>query len=130
MLLESNLLPMLQQYARKPNGDPCSLYGDLAYPLAMFVLKGYEGAALTVEQQEFNSAMSSVRQAVEWGFGNVLSHLTFVDFKKQQKIMLHPVAAYYKVSCHFTNCRAICRGGNKTSKFFNMKPPTLAEYLA
>ena len=130
VLLESNLLPMLQQYARKPNGDPCSLYGDPAYPMSIFILKGYQGAALTVEQQEFNSAMSSVRQAVEWGFGDVLSHFAFVDFKKQQKIMLQPVAAYYKVSCLFTNCRAICRGGNKTSKFFNMKPPTLAEYLA
>ena len=129
VLLESGLLPRLQQFARKPNGQPCALYGDPAYPLSLFLMKGYQGAALTAEQQEFNTAMNSARMVVEWSFGDVVAQWAFNDFKKQQKIMLQPVAAYYKVSALLTNCRTICREGNKTSRYFNLSPPTLAEYL-
>ena len=39
VLLESNILPALQQYARKPNGQQCSLYGDPAYPMSTFIMK-------------------------------------------------------------------------------------------
>ncbi|KAH7939572.1 hypothetical protein HPB52_014095 [Rhipicephalus sanguineus] len=48
------------------------IYGDPAYPLRPLLMKPYGGAALTATQQEFNSSMSAVRQAVEWGFGEII----------------------------------------------------------
>ncbi|KAH9364045.1 hypothetical protein HPB48_016383 [Haemaphysalis longicornis] len=48
------------------------IYGDPAYPLRHLIMKPYGGFHLTREQQNFNSAMSTVRQAVEWGFGKVV----------------------------------------------------------
>ncbi|KAL1483248.1 hypothetical protein MTO96_033326 [Rhipicephalus appendiculatus] len=61
------------------------LYGDPAYPLRPLLLKPYSGASLTPEQVAFNKAMSSVRQAVEWGFGKIAGLSGFVDLKKKTK---------------------------------------------
>ncbi|KAL3215700.1 hypothetical protein MRX96_051322 [Rhipicephalus microplus] len=75
------------------------IYGDLAYPLRPLLMKPYGGAALTAAQQEFNSSMSAVRQSVEWGFGKVISEFAFVDFKKNQKILLQAVPRMYRPPC-------------------------------
>ena len=93
-------------------------------------MKGYQAAALANDEQTFNTTMSTVRQTVEWRFGDILSQWAFVDFRKRRKIRLQPVAVYYKVAALLMNCRTISRGGNKTSKFFSLTPPTLDEYLA
>ncbi|KAM7311147.1 hypothetical protein ISCGN_008054 [Ixodes scapularis] len=47
------------------------IYGDPAYPLGRFLYKPHRGAVLTQSEVNFNKAMSTVRQAVEWGFGKV-----------------------------------------------------------
>lgn len=66
------------------------LYGDPAYPLRPLLLKPYGGASLTPEQRAFNKAMSSVRQAVEWGVGKIAGLFAFVDFKKNKPEDLPP----------------------------------------
>jgi hypothetical protein len=35
----------------------------------------------------FNWEMSRVRQAVEWGFGGIVNHWGFIDFKKNLKVL-------------------------------------------
>jgi hypothetical protein len=42
--------------------------------LLLYVLPGRR---LTIEQQNFNIRMNSMRQAVEWGFGNLISEFAF-----------------------------------------------------
>ncbi|KAL3191330.1 hypothetical protein MRX96_018738 [Rhipicephalus microplus] len=44
------------------------IYGDPAYPLRPLLMRPYAGAILTRPQALFNRHMSTVRQAVEWGF--------------------------------------------------------------
>ncbi|KAH8036770.1 hypothetical protein HPB51_005259 [Rhipicephalus microplus] len=58
-------------------GHHYSLYGDPAYPLRPLLLKPYGGASLTLKQCAFNNAMSSVRQAVKWGFGKIVGLFAF-----------------------------------------------------
>lgn len=67
--------------------------------------------------------------SVEWLFGEVLALWSFVDFKKQQKLLLQPVGLYYKAACLLTNCQTIVKQGNTCSKEFKVIPPTLEEYF-
>ena len=88
-----------------------------------------KGANLTVSQQEFNSHMSKVRVCVELEFGKITQYFAFLDFKKNLKIFLQPVAKYYLVGTILTNCHT-CLCGSLTSKFFNLAPPAMEAYLS
>jgi len=59
--------------------------------------------------------MSSVRVAVEWVFGDILNFFKFLDFKKNLKSGLSPVAKIYIVCALLHNARC-CLYGSTTSK--------------
>ncbi|KAM7302006.1 uncharacterized protein ISCGN_017523 [Ixodes scapularis] len=124
MLRESQLYDKLLQLV---DGHSYVLYGDPAYPLRPLLLKPY-GSKATPAQVEFNKAMSTVRQAVEWGFGKVVAEFAFVDFKKNQKIRKQKVALMYRVAVLLSNCHT-CIYGSQITSFFDLDPPTLIEYL-
>ncbi|KAM7310855.1 uncharacterized protein ISCGN_007763 [Ixodes scapularis] len=124
MLRESQLYDKLLQLV---DGHSYVLYGDPAYPLRPLLLKPY-GSKATPAQVEFNKAMSTVRQAVEWGFGKVVAEFAFVDFKKNQKIRKQKVALMYRVAVLLSNCHT-CIYGSQITSFFDLEPPTLIEYL-
>ena len=86
-----------------PNSIPYALYGDDAYPLSLYLQKAYQGAALTQAQQRFSTKMSKARVAVEWLFGDISSQWVYLAIKKQQKVLLQPVAKYYRVAALLTN---------------------------
>lgn len=104
------------------------LYGDPAYPITNFLIAPFRERSLTEEQNLFNQRMSNVRECVEWTFGKVSTLFAFVDFKKNLKINLQPVAEYYLVATFLTNCHT-CFYGSQTSSFFSLEPPTIEEYL-
>ena len=103
--------------------------GDPAYPLRPQLLCPYKGGQLTAAQSQFNAQMSGVRIAVEWSYQKVIQLFAFVDFKKNRKMLLQPVARSYFTAVLLTNCHT-CLHQNETSKLFSMDPPTLEEYLA
>ncbi|XP_077506971.1 uncharacterized protein LOC144116141 [Amblyomma americanum] len=105
------------------------IYGDPAYPLRPLLLKPYGGGSLTPEQQAFNKAMSSVRQAVEWGFGKIARLFAFVDFKKNQKLYLQNLPRIYKASALLANCHT-CLYSAQVSQYFCLEPPPLEDYLS
>ena len=74
----------------------------------------------------FNRAMSEVRVAVEWLFGNIVNFFKFVDFKKGMKINLSPVGKIYVVCSILENAHT-CLYGNLVSDFLDVNPPTLVE---
>ena len=131
LLRESNLLADLERIAYKPSGEPLCLYGDPAYPLRPQLMGSYrqgDVSVLTEEMKEFNKAMSSVRISVEWLFGDVANYFKFIDYKKDLKIGMSSVRKQYIVSALFRNILS-CLYGNLTSKYFQLEPPTLQEYL-
>ena len=128
MLAQSELLPQLEQHMTTPAGETYYLYGDPTYPLRPHLQAPFRGAALTEEERLFHKRMSGVRVAVEWNFGKIISLFAFLDFKKNQKLFLQPVAMYYLVGALLTNCHT-CLYGNETSAFFGVQPPSLEEYL-
>ncbi|KAH9124894.1 hypothetical protein AeMF1_004412 [Aphanomyces euteiches] len=126
LLRESNLGSNWR--AAVPEGH--YIYGDPAYPLRPWLLSPYKAARLTAKQALYNSRMSSVRVSVEWSFGDVLRYWAFLDYRKNLKVFLSPVAKLYLTGVLLTNCLTCERGGNPTSLFFGVDPPELEKYLA
>lgn len=87
MLGASGLSDQLRNFNR-PNGEPYVIYGDPAYGLSRNILAPFHGKTITPQQQEFNKAMSGVRISVEWGFGKICQYFAFLDFKKNNKVLL------------------------------------------
>ena len=129
VLAESGLPQQLAAHMNSPTGMPYAVYGDPAYPLSPYIQKAYQSAARTPNQRRYNTSMNGARVSVEWAFGDIASWWKFVGAKKQQKMLLQPVALYYQVATLLTNLRTIVRYGNSTSKHFDISPPSLVEYL-
>ena len=81
------------------------------------------------EDLEFNKAMSSVREAVEWGFGKVSNIFSNCCWRKGQRVFVSPVALQYKVAMFMANVHT-CLNGHQTADYFDCEPPSLAAYLA
>ena len=79
LLEASNLLPAMET----PKYEGFALYGDPACPLREKMLVPFRGANITPQQEEFNKAMSKVRESVEWGFKDIITLFAFLDFKKK-----------------------------------------------
>ncbi|XP_049526023.1 uncharacterized protein LOC125946571 [Dermacentor silvarum] len=109
-------------------GEDFVIYGDPAYPLRPLLMKPYGGARLTSMEEQFNAAMSAVRQCVEWGFAKIILQFAFVDFKKNQKLFLQAVPRMYRVSVLFSNCHT-CMYGSQVSSYFGLEPPCRFDYL-
>jgi hypothetical protein len=104
------------------------LYGDKGYPLLRHLITPYQGNNITADQRRFNFLMSQMRICVEWEFGELFEQFAFVDFKKNQKIFLQPLAKYIVVATILKNCKT-CMYGSQTSQYFNCAPPTLENYV-
>lgn len=124
----SDVLAQLQSLPPAPNGDTYCVYGDLGYALRPTVQIPFGGGNPTAAQRTYNSAMSAARICVEWGYAKVVKYFAFVDFKKNLKLLLSPISAYYFVAVLLTNCHT-CLYGSETSSHFDLQPPTLEEYL-
>ena len=86
------------------------------------------GINLSYEEMLFNQSMSSVRECVEWGFGKVPANFAFVDYKKNQKVLLQPLGRMHMVTVLLTNCHTFLYG-SQTGMFFGLEAPKLNEYL-
>ena len=128
ILADSKLLDSLDQYAFNTNGDPMCLYGDPAYPIRVHLQVPFRQNAITPAIEAFNSSMSSVRESVEWTFGDVVKSYKALDFKSNLKIGLSSVGKMYLV-CALIQNAITCLYGNLTSNFFEIEPPSLHDYL-
>ena len=111
------------------DGSPYVIYGDPAYGVTRSILAPFRGSRLTQQQESFNKSMSRVRVAVEWTFGKVVAIFSYLDFKRNNKVLLQPIGKYYLVAALLTNCHT-CLYGSQTTTFFGVEPPSLEMYLA
>ena len=77
LLRRSRLLERMHQLCATA-GHHYYVYGDPAYALTRYVMRGYKGV-MTPRQAAFSTAMSAVRTGVEWGFMLVVRDWAFVD---------------------------------------------------
>ena len=119
--IQERLLPFTRQETIQYN-----ILGDKAYRFQSQIMTP---VTLPTEQEtEYNRVISSVRIAVEWGFGKVSRYFAFTTYKHDLKINLQPIAEYYKLAVLFTNCHT-CFNGSQASQYFNCGTPTINEYL-
>ena len=127
MLQETGLLNDLRRVAFY-NGDHLCLYGDPAYPLGLHLQAPFRNMHLTPQMVLYNEAMSEVRVAVEWLFGNITNYFKFIDFKSQLRVNMSAVGKFYIVCALLENAHT-CLYGNIVSEKFGIQPPSLREYF-
>lgn len=134
ILRDSRLYEQLQVHMAFDDGMSFALYGDSGYGIRELLLTPFPNTNHVVNaderraQQGFNFHMSVVRQCVEWGFAKVIRDFAFLDFKKNQKLLLQDLEAMYKTGVILSNCLN-CLYQSETSHYFQVVPPTLEQYL-
>ncbi len=119
MLSRSRLMERLRAFMPEPrnNEQPAggevvySLYGDPAYPQSMYVFGGYRNPPQGSPQAAWNTRMSKVREVVEWGFANITTNWSFLDFKAAMMVFKSPVAKYYIIAAFLVNLRTCLQHG-------------------
>jgi hypothetical protein len=115
ILAQSGLLQFTEQHFR---------VGDQYYCISTHIVCPFKGAQLHPDEIAFNSEMAKSRICVEWTFGKLLELFAFLDYKKNLKLYLQPIAKYYVVAALLTNCHT-CLYGSLTIGLFNSQAPTL-----
>ena len=106
------------------------IYGDPAYGCSDLVCCPFAFAEPGSRQSEFNSSMSSVREAVEWSFGRLKSLWPTVAYDKKMKVRQFTIGRTFLVASLLTNCHCCLQpNGNQISMYFGVRPPTLEEYF-
>jgi len=129
ILHESKLIDEMQDNFIDNTGKRYALFGDPGYPQSAYIITPYgRNNGLSRQQEVFNKRLSHVREAVEWGFGKVVALWAFVDFHKNQKVLLQPVSNYYKLAVLLTNFHT-CYYGSQVCDYFQLEPPDIKEYI-
>ena len=110
------------------NGITYALYGDPAYPQSIYLFGGYWHPLAGTRQALWNTLMSKVREVVEWGYGEIVKHFKYLDFKCSMKIFEVPVAKYYVIGAFLANLRTTFYN-NQINVYFECKTMQLEEYL-
>lgn len=84
---------------------------------------------MTREEKTINKAMASKRIVVEWEFGHAAKLFSFVRHRAEQKTLLSRCGLFYVVVTLMKNVHTCVNGGNQTSMYFGLEPPTLEEYI-
>ena len=127
MLRVSRLLVRLNEIMPY-QGNMYALYGDPAYPQFPYLYGGFKLPREGSVQAAFNTAMSAVREVVEWNFKDIVVNWAYLDWKAGMKIFEKPVAKYYVVAAFLCNCRSFYYE-NQTSNYFGAETYTLQDYL-
>jgi hypothetical protein len=117
MLGQSGLLQQLQELMQN-NGMEFALYGDPAYPQSLYLFGGFRNPQHGSPEANWNTTMSNVREVVEWGFKEIITQWSYLDFRACMKIFEGPVGKYYIIAAFLCNLRNCCYGG-QTSAYFN-----------
>jgi uncharacterized PurR-regulated membrane protein YhhQ (DUF165 family) len=76
-----------------------------------------------------NNIMSKMRVAIEWTFGTIIMLFKFIAFVHTQKLFQAPLAKEYVAAVFFANCHMCIYGAVPHSEYFDIDPPSLADYL-
>ena len=80
------------------------IYGDPAYGCSDRVCSPFPNAAPGSREAQFNSGMSSVREAVEWSFGRLKILWPTIAYAQKQNVRQAAFGRSFLVACLLSNC--------------------------
>ena len=126
VLRRSGLIAFLQNH---PILHLFQALGDSAYPNCDVMVSIFKGTNLPPASLAFNAVMCPIRTSVEWGYEKVVRYWAFLDFKKAMKIRKSAIVPMWHLAIFLTNCLTCAKRGNQISKYFNVAPPSLDDYI-
>ncbi len=105
------------------DGRQLVIFGDAAYPVQLWLFAPFPEHAASFDAQKalFNTSMSPIRSAVEWGFGKLTTYFAFNNFYTNLKLHLQPLGHYFQVATLLANCHT-CYYGSQVTSFFDLPP--------
>jgi len=106
------------------------IYGDSAYMhLDLSHVRSRHNYELLTEREKVeNRVMSSVRESIEWDYGDIGRYFPLVDWKHVLKVRQMPVGDIYLTAMLCRNALNCLKPG-LTAQYFKCRPPTLGEWL-
>lgn len=111
------------------DGQQFYIYGDQAYMIRPWLQVAFSRAWASEQQIQFNTAMSSVRETVEWSYKDLKQMWSSQDYTRMLKVRKAPVALMYKGAALLWNFKVCLQHGGEVQSFFSCTPPTLQRYL-
>jgi len=105
------------------------IYGDSAYQYIVDDTLASRYLNPSTTEVVTNEAMSSCRECIEWHYGELKQYFKIIDYIHGMKLMQMDVTSIVN-SCFILRNAHTCMNGNKTSEFFNCRPPTFEEYVS
>lgn len=115
---------------------PYLIYGDLGDYQGWEIMEPHGTSRGVLENsseplaapQGFESGMSSLRVATNWGFRRVVNLWAFTSAKRQLRMYQKYNEYIFPMAVLLTNLQC-CFYGNQIGKYYECKPPTAEEYL-
>lgn len=107
------------------------VYGDSAYMVLndTHIRARYPTEGITPQQTIENKVLSKCRESIEWNYGQLKEMWSFIDFKKNLKLLKSPIGVVCVCAMILRNAY-VTMNGNITSTYFNYQPPTLEDWTS
>jgi hypothetical protein len=107
------------------------IYGDSAYAnLDKSHLRARHNYEVLTDREKIeNRVMSTLRETIEWDYGDVARYFPFVKMKQVLKMRKMPVADIYLTAMILRNALNTLKPNN-TAIYFSCRPPTLEQWTA
>lgn len=112
------------------------MYGDSGYALSGRLARPFtvgdsqiDGESRVEEACRINRAMASVRVTVEWGFADIKNGFNFLQNFASLRVNLFAPGQVFLFCTFMQNIRSCIQGTNRVASYFNLRCPTLDEYL-
>ena len=93
------------------------VYGDSAYYPDTHMRSRHDYGNLTEREVLENKAMSSCRESIQWGYGELKSMWAFVDFQKNLKLRKQKIPNIFLTAMILRNAY-VTMNVSKSSEFF------------
>lgn len=114
-----------------PETSQYRIYGDAGYEKKIashLRTRNTSPHRLPPEQELENTVMKSLRESVEWSFSGIVRLFSFIDYPKNLKLFLSPIAEMFIVCVVLRNVYC-CLHANETATFFHCRPPNLEHWM-
>lgn len=92
-------------------GQQFYVYGNSAFIMRTWMQIAFNRSVATIAKNLFNNAMSSAREAVEWGYKDVKQKFTTLDISRILKVSKASIALMYKMDVWLWILKVCLHGG-------------------